>query len=195
MNNPVLAKLHDEYKRSPLLQYAPALIVVILTVYVISLLWERNEALEQEYRRLSVSEARLQNVSQQADWEALATQAAAQAERLDARIWQAESTELASADVQTAIQNLVRDRVEALRINIASPIFQEEAGSWKLSVEVGGRFVSDSVPLILVSIAEHQPALVLERFEYGRSRNHVGTLHLSALVHVLDSSGQAEAVN
>lgn len=176
------AQLRAQYAGSTLLQYTLPLISAILLLYVAMAVFDRVEPLRQEHQQLQQQQARLAVLEAGADWAGLVAHEREREQALLARIWQARSVELGTADVQTAINALTRDRVQALRVRFAEPLWLPEANAWQLSAEFSGRLAASEVQALLAALDAQRPALRVERFGYKPGRSDLLTVQLSALL-------------
>jgi len=176
MFNSYITLFRSEYEKSLLLKYTVPAILLLLVLYLMDALSKASND------RIIVQEEKIKGLQQQADWSKVSEESQLKAAELSSLLWEAETLELASADLQSELRTLTKDRVIALRINMASPEPLVVPNIWKLSAEVTGKLLASQVPEMLLDIAKSEPALSIDRFSYMPSRNQAGAIHISVLV-------------
>ena len=177
-----------EYEKSPWLKYVLPVLFVLLTLYMLDALSVASAQKSQEYRQLLSREAKVSGLQEQADWQLAKQKAEQRYQELSKYVWKAESLELASADLQSVLRQLAKDKVTALRINIAPPEQTNVPDIWRLSAEVSGKLRPSQVPDMLIDSASKEPAISIERFTYLPARNQNGAMQVSILVSIEPAS-------
>ncbi len=176
--------LRKSVHESPTLQYALPVIGVILAFYVVATLEEANSESERYFERLLRQEASHMSVEVQADWLALRDRESLRFAALDENLWVAETLELASADLQTTLRTIARDRVVGARIELTDPERLEHSDLWLIRASIAGRLEGDAVIAFLAALEMQEKTLVTERLSYYPTRGRSVNLHVVALFRV-----------
>jgi hypothetical protein len=178
----LLAQLKDQYASSTMLQYLLPVIPAILLLYLAVTTFDQAAPLQAESRHLQQQQSRLATLQASADWSALVERERHNEQRLQGRIWQAESVELGTADVQTTLNELAREKIRALRVRFAEPLWLAETGAWQLSAELSGRVQAGQVQGLMSELSRQRPQLRIDLFSYAAERSGLITIQVSALL-------------
>lgn len=173
---------------SPILTYALPLIGLILVVYVVTMIEAASAGRAATFEALLRQEASHRSVEAQADWQAVLAAQQARFAALDERTWQAESRELASADVQSVLRAIARDRLTGSRIEMAEPARLGQSDRFLIRASLTGRAHRDRVADFLVALADQAPPLVTERLHYYPERGNSVDVQIVAVFRIGASS-------
>ena len=180
----LLAPLRASIEESPTLQYALPVIGLVMAFYAVDALEEANSESSRYFDQLLRQEASHRSVEVQADWQALRDREGLRFAALDENIWVAESLELASADLQSALRTIARDRVVGSRIELVDPEPIASTDLWIIRASLVGRLHTDEVIAFLAVLDSQEATLVTERLNYYPNRGHSVDLQVVALFRV-----------
>ena len=172
-----------------MLQYALPIAGLVLSLYLVVALEEGNRETRVYHEQLLRQEASHRNVRAQADWKVLVDRERRRFEALDEHLWMAESLELASADLQSALRTIARDRVVGSRIELADPEPLADGELWLVRASVSGRLQPDEVVAFLAAIGTREKRLITERLNYYPNRGHSVDLQVVALFRLATVDG------
>jgi hypothetical protein len=148
---------------------------------------ERNEHVAQ-LQRTSV---KLERLKTQTQWPERWQQEKELAEKLNAKLWTAESSSLAEADLQNYLRKVmtVMD-AQNLRLRLAPTEVVDLGGQsfTKVTADVTGVIKTPQIDQLLNVMAQSPKALVVERFSYSPQRAEQFSLLLSAYFLIVDKS-------
>ena len=177
------------YSSSQLLQYTLPLIPIILCIYlaVVVLDWSANR--EREFNQLQDAATTLKGLTSNTNWHTLLQREQLRHERLRPLIWSAESIELARADLQTALNTLLKDKINVLRVKFAEPRWSQQGALWAVPIDVSGRLDRGDAVSLFVDLANHRPGLAVDQLDYSPRRSGLISMQLLALLDVASVSG------
>lgn len=148
---------------------------------------ERSQHIEQ-LQRTSV---KLEHLKTQTLWPERWQQEKELAEKLNAKLWTAESSSLAEADLQNYIRKvMVVLDAQNLRLRLAPTEVVELGGQsfTKVTADVTGVVKTQQIDQLLNVMAQSPKALVVERFGYSPQRAEQFSLLLSAYFLITDKA-------
>ena len=181
------------YDSSQVLQYLLPLIPIILFIYLALVVAGWSESRELEHRQLQKRVTRLSQLTSATDWHGLLQQERQRQERLSPLIWSAKSVELGRADLQTALNTLLKDKIIVLRVRFAEPRWLEQGALWSIPVEVSGRLNEGDAVSLFVALNNHRPRLAVEQLNYSPQRSGLISMQMLALLDVAAESGGDDA--
>lgn len=187
-------QLRDEYKSSAHLRFMINAIPLILLIYIATLLFEKIEAYEVSQESLEKKLVKLEVLKKTANWPQVLKMEQSKTELLESELWKSESLELGAADIQAALNELFRHRVEGLRVTLSQPEWLEPAEAWLVTVEVGGKLAENQLQPLLLEIKLLRPTLHLEQFSYTSGRNNLINLHFAALLLITEKGLQPQTL-
>lgn len=156
----------------------------LLVLYLIVGLYEYNQVLGDTYSRLEREAARMSGVQDEALWR----------ERLDAEkelrdvllgsCWSARSERLASADVQTRLQDITSEnQLENSRLNMArAEVHELDPGVfWLIRANISGRIERGRVVPLVEALEAGDKHFVIEQLRYVHSKTG-GSLDMTVAV-------------
>lgn len=146
---------------------------------------ERNQHIEQ-LQRTSV---KLERLKTQTQWPERWQQEKELAEKLNAKLWTAESSSLAEADLQNYIRRvMVTLEAQNLRLRLAPTEVVELGGQsfTKVTADVTGVVKTQQIDQLLNVMAQSPKALVVERFAYAPQRAEQVSLLVSAYFLIVE---------
>lgn len=187
-----LKTIKEEFDQSRLLQFAIPVILIALTFYLIDVMVEQQGLVRQELNQLLQRERKYEELQAGTDWARLGESELNRQARIEGHIWQAETIELAAADLQTSIRKLVNEKVQAVRIQVAEPNWLQEAQLWRVSAEISGRAAGDEVQSLMLAMEQQQPPFMIERFSFAPGRGGVLLMQLSIYVALKEALGNSD---
>lgn len=173
------AELAANPRLAMLLMLVPGIIVLYLALVV----RDAVDVAAADSAPLERRAARLDSLAGSGDWSARIAAEEAAAARWEQELWQADSAELAAADLQTVLQKLTTEHLSWSRLKLAPTENVDELGGWRVRVEVNGKLKDEvSVLPLMQALAEHRPRILIDQFNLSSQRGRVLTLHLSVLV-------------
>lgn len=148
---------------------------------------ERNQHIEQLQR----TAVKLERLKTQTQWPERWQQEKELAEKLNARLWTAESSSLAEADFQNYIRKvMVVLDAQSLRLRLAPTEVVELGGQsfTKVTADITGVIKTPQIDTLLNVMAQSPKALVVERFSYSPQRAEQFSLLLSAYFLIADKA-------
>ncbi len=144
-----------------------------------------------EFAQSSEQLMRLKALQSKNPWAERLKSEVALSERLKAKLWQAETTGLAQAKLQSEIQELTKESgLRNVRLKLGS--VQEVAdakGVWRVQIEINAKFNAESVEQLMIDLESLKNSVVVESFFIAAKRGDRINLLLSA--YFADIKGQA----
>ena len=146
---------------------------------------------QSEFAQNSEQLVRLEALKSNNPWSERLKGETALAKRLKARLWQADTTGLAQAQLQAEIQKLTKTsglRNVRLKLGAVQEI-AEAPGVWRVQLELNAKFDAESVEQLLIDLESLKHAVAIEHFFISADRGNRINLLLSAFF--ADIKGQA----
>lgn len=156
----------------------------LVILYLIVGLYEYNQTLAQKFSRLEKEAARISGVHDVSLWRTrLETEQTLHDALLDG-CWSARSERLASADVQTRLQDITSEHeLENSRLNMAKAESHEfdQGTFWLIRGNVSGRIDRGRVAPLVEAIESNDDLFVIEQIRYVHSKTG-GSLDMTVAV-------------
>jgi len=175
--------LQRQLNANPRLQLMFGLIVVIILVSAIMEIVDarRQESaqLEKQYQILN----KLQSLKNETHWPQSLAQEQKVNQQLRQSLWQANSAELAAADLQNFINTLLKKhqvKFPRLKLNEAQILDNTQNSIWKIQLELNGVLPGEQLVALLNNLSNHPKEIIIEQFSYTPQRGQRLFILLSA---------------
>ncbi|MBO6702757.1 MAG: hypothetical protein JJ921_10470 [Pseudomonadales bacterium] len=145
----------------------------LLMGYIIVAIHDQNQMSRQALLSLQAEGSRLSGVPLQSTWETRLEEEELTRSKLLTRCWGARSERLASADVQTRIQEITtNNHLEKSRLTVSKPeAYELEVGQmWFLRVSISGRLYGRDLPPLIRDLEDEEAPFVIERVSFVDAR-------------------------
>lgn len=165
-----MASLRKELDTNPRLRLGVWLIAVLVFTWL-SLVWsDWNLALYENNRARLVQLESLSDIESEEAWESRRRDVAQLSRELRQQLWQAGTTGLAQAKLQTGIDRLVvREDWTSVSIRSGTPQAVDGLdGVYEMRVRLGCRLTPQQLMTTLAAIENHEKLLVIERLKLAK---------------------------
>jgi hypothetical protein len=143
------------------------LILAIVTFYALLLVDDYQDNMANDYQQVLKRYQRVQDIKEQGYWPERAAQARSTVVQLQSGMWQADSSALAQANIQTWLtQKIARHKIENLKQNVVpAKEVASMPGVWKVSAELKGAISRFQLIKLLRDIELNSKLLSVEQLE------------------------------
>ena len=184
-----LAALRDQFARLQLEARAnPRLGAILLLVPAVAALWlalvtrDAIDAAREERTPLERRAARLAQLAGSGEWEREIAAGETEFARWESQAWRAASADLAAADLQTALRGIMAEHLSWNRLKLAPTEELRALGGWRISADVSGKLRDPGILPLLQALAEHSPAIRVEKLQFSSQRGMTLSLTLGIVV-------------
>ncbi len=166
------------------------LIVYLAMGYLVLGMYDTNQVLRASTQQLSGELARANAVAGASVWQRRFEREEQSAHSLIEKCWVAPNKGIASADMQTVLQQVAANhRLENVRLTMAVPEEHEVSGrtAWFIRAQVRARANKGNVPPMVFALEEPAAFFAVERVRYVAGRG-AGTLDLTVAACVLEEA-------
>lgn len=177
-----VARLRDETLANPRLGAMLLLVPLVLVIHATLLVRDAIEETRADRGPLERRAARLEALASTSGWPAAIEREQAALAVWQSQAWRAGSADLAAADLQTTLRNIIARHLAWNRMKLSPAEELKAVGGWRVRAEINGRLRDEGVLPMLQELAEHSPRIVVEQFLVSAQRGQTVTMQVSVLV-------------
>lgn len=176
------ARLRDELLASPRLAALLLLVPLVLVIHGTLMLRDAIDETRTDRGPLERRAARLDALAATSGWPAAIEREQAMLEAWQSQTWRAGSAELAAADLQTTLRDIIARHLAWNRMKLSPAEELKAVGGWRVRAEINGRLRDEGVLPMLQELTEHSPRIVVEQLLVSAQRGQTITMQVSVLV-------------
>lgn len=185
-----------EWRANRRLRFGGIAIVAILVLYSLLVLNDWRHALAQEYQDRTLHLYKIAALAKQSQWPARAQEARNIRQALEAQIPGAATIGLAQAEVQTGLNQILRDSGQGIVTESRPPtLVDAKNGVWKIPVTVRGTMSSRTLVEVLRRLESGDRLVVIEEANLDNQRVMTVTVTVAFFYRIGARSERGGAAN
>jgi len=182
MRNEAVSRVWNEWQQNPRFRLGGWIILFIMLAYLLMLLSDWEKGFSTEYRESADRLERLELLARQKEWIERADAAKAISVQMEGRFWKTTSRGLAQAQVQSWLDNLLKNKdIQDARTQV-EPVREmtEYEGIWQVAFRIEAAFEPRKLAELLRTAEGSEQIVTVEQLDAVYNKNPRLTLVLKA---------------